>query len=39
VPKGTELISRGEAYVSAVGFFANTRVRGVAIPFHRTSRK
>ena len=38
VPKGTELdLWRGEAYVSVVGFvFANTRVRGVAIPFHQT---
>src|SRR5262249_49514465 len=38
VPKGTELdLLRGEAYVSIVGFmFANTRVRGWAIPFHRT---
>jgi uncharacterized protein YqjF (DUF2071 family) len=37
VPKGTELhLLRGEAYVSVVGFmFANTRVRGIAIPFHR----
>lgn len=38
VPKGTELhLLRGVAYVSVVGFmFANTRVRGIAIPFHRT---
>jgi hypothetical protein len=38
IPKGTELhLLRGEAYVSVVGFmFANTRVRGWAIPFHRT---
>jgi uncharacterized protein len=38
VPKGSELhLLRGEAYVSVVGFmFANTRVRGIAIPFHRT---
>ncbi len=38
VPGGTELdLLRGEAYVSVVGFmFANTRVRGIAIPFHRT---
>jgi hypothetical protein len=38
VPKGTELdLLRGDAYVSVVGFmFANTRVRGIAIPFHRT---
>jgi hypothetical protein len=38
VPNGTELhLLRGEAYVSVVGFmFANTRVRGMAIPFHRT---
>jgi len=38
VPGGTELdLLRGEAYVSVVGFmFANTRVRGMAIPFHRT---
>lgn len=37
VPKGTELeLWRGNAYVSLVGFtFANTRVRGVTIPFHR----
>jgi uncharacterized protein len=38
VPRGTELdLWHGEAYVSVVGFvFANTRVRGVAIPFHQT---
>ena len=38
VPKGTELhLLRGEAYVSVVGFmFANTRVRGIGFPFHRT---
>ena len=38
VPKGTALdLLRGEAYVSVVGFmFANTRVRGMTIPFHRT---
>jgi len=38
VPKGTELhLLRGEAYVSVVGFmFENTRVRGMAIPLHRT---
>ncbi len=38
VPKGTELhLLRGDAYVSVVGFmFANTRVRGIAIPFHST---
>jgi len=38
LPAGTELdLWRGDAYVSVVGFlFANTRVRGVAIPFHRT---
>jgi uncharacterized protein YqjF (DUF2071 family) len=38
VPKGTELhLLRGEAYVSVVGFmFVDTRVRGIAIPFHRT---
>jgi uncharacterized protein len=38
VPKGTELhLLRGDAYVSVVGFmFANTRLRGIAIPFHRT---
>src|SRR5262249_1258061 len=37
VPRGTQLdLWRGEAYVSVVGFlFPNTRVRGVAIPFHR----
>lgn len=37
VPNGTELhLLRGEAYVSVVGFmFADTRVRGIAIPFHR----
>jgi uncharacterized protein YqjF (DUF2071 family) len=38
VPKGTELhLLRSEAYVSVVGFmFVDTRVRGIAIPFHRT---
>lgn len=38
VPKGTELdLWHGEAYLSVVGFvFANTRMRGVAIPFHQT---
>ncbi len=38
VPRGTELdLWRDKAYVSVVGFmFANTRVRGVPIPFHRT---
>lgn len=38
VPRGTELdLWRGSAYVSVVGFmFCNTRVRGVAIPFHQT---
>src|SRR6516165_9487697 len=38
VPKGTALdLLRGKAYVSVVGFmFANTRVRGMTIPFHRT---
>ena len=38
VPKGTELdLWRGDTYVSVVGFmFSNTRVRGVAIPLHRT---
>ena len=38
VPRGTELdLWRGDAYVSVVGFmFANTRVLGVPIPFHRT---
>lgn len=38
VPKGTELhLLRDEAYVSVVGFvFANTRVRGITIPFHRS---
>lgn len=37
VPKGTELdLWNGNAYVSVVGFlFANTRVLGVPIPFHR----
>jgi len=37
VPKGTTLdLWQGEAYVSIVGFlFSNTRVLGVAIPFHR----
>jgi hypothetical protein len=38
VPRGTQLdFWRGDAYVSVVGFlFANTRVLGVPIPFHRT---
>jgi uncharacterized protein YqjF (DUF2071 family) len=38
VPKGTELdLLRSETYVSVVGFmFVDTRVRGMAIPFHRT---
>ena len=38
VPAGTELnLWKGVAYVSVVGFlFANTRVLGVPIPFHRT---
>ncbi len=38
VPRGTELdLWLGEAYVSLVGFtFANTRVRGIGIPFHHT---
>jgi hypothetical protein len=38
VPKGTELDAwNGRTYVSLVGFmFANTRVLGVPIPFHRT---
>ena len=38
VPRGTELdLWRGSAYVSVVGFmFAKTRVRGIAVPFHRT---
>lgn len=37
VPKGTELDSwRGKTFVSMVGFlFLNTRVTGLAIPFHR----
>jgi uncharacterized protein len=37
VPKGTQLdLWHGDAYVSVVGFmFANTRVLGVPIPFHR----
>src|SRR5579862_3400245 len=37
IPAGTELdLWRGKAYVSAVGFqFLDTRVRGLAIPFHR----
>ncbi|MEO5818610.1 MAG: DUF2071 domain-containing protein [Gemmatimonadaceae bacterium] len=38
VPKGTELDAwQGRTYVSLVGFmFADTRVLGVPIPFHRT---
>ena len=38
VPRGCELdVYDGHAYVSVVGFlFADTRVRGLAIPFHRT---
>jgi uncharacterized protein YqjF (DUF2071 family) len=38
VPKGTELDTwNGRTYVSLVGFmFADTRVLGVPIPFHRT---
>jgi uncharacterized protein YqjF (DUF2071 family) len=38
VPPGTELdLWNGVAYVSVVGFlFANTRVLGVPVPFHRT---
>ena len=38
VPRGTELdVWNGAAYVSVVGFlFANTRVLGVPVPFHRT---
>lgn len=38
VPKGTRLDSwKGRTYVSLVGFlFADTRVLGVPIPFHRT---
>ncbi len=38
VPPGTELdIWNGRCYVSLVGFlFTDTRVRGVAIPFHTT---
>ena len=38
VPRGTELDAwQGEALVSLVGFrFADTRVRGVAVPGHRT---
>jgi len=37
VPRGCELdLWRGRAYVSVVGFlFLDTRVRGLAIPFHR----
>jgi len=37
VPRGTELDEwRGHTYLSVVGFlFLNTRVRGLAIPFHR----
>jgi uncharacterized protein YqjF (DUF2071 family)/predicted DCC family thiol-disulfide oxidoreductase YuxK len=37
VPKGTELDSwNGKTFVSVVGFlFLNTRVMGLAIPFHR----
>lgn len=37
VPKHTELdLWQGRAYVSLVGFrFLNTRVKGLAIPFHR----
>lgn len=36
-PRGTELdLWDGEAYISLVGFlFLNTRVLGVAVPFHR----
>jgi hypothetical protein len=38
VPRGTELdLWNGRAYVSVVGFhFRDTRLLGVAIPFHRT---
>ena len=38
VPRGTELDDwHGKHYVSLVGFlFANTRVRGIAVPFHKT---
>ena len=38
LPTGTELdLWHGHAYVSVVGFmFANTRVLGIPIPFHRT---
>ena len=38
VPAGTELdLWQGHAYVSLVGFlFANTRVLGLSIPWHRT---
>src|SRR5438128_566574 len=37
VPAGTELDTwQGKTFVSLVGFrFLNTRVRGIAIPFHR----
>lgn len=37
VPRGTELdLWNGKTYVSVVGFmFLDTRVRGIAIPFHR----
>lgn len=37
VPAGTELdFHKGETFVSVVGFrFLETRVRGVAVPFHR----
>ncbi|RPE12363.1 DUF2071 domain-containing protein [Chitinophaga lutea] len=38
VPRGTELDDwNGRHYVSLVGFlFANTRVKGIAVPFHKT---
>lgn len=38
VPAGTQLdLWKGAAYISVVGFmFANTRVLGIPIPFHRT---
>lgn len=37
IPAGTELdLWNGKSYVSMVGFrFLNTRLRGIAIPFHR----
>ena len=38
IPQGTELDAwQGKTYVSLVGFlFANTRVLGISVPFHRT---